>query len=155
MTVTEPQPGPQAEQQSDRERRTIYLVVGAVIVVLLVISLFTYRSKQSTEQAQQKANQLIAALHAAGAPTPTQQQIVTVLGDDGGAVCKDPSGALSKATLLGQLMNGAAGPGMRPVIADNRVVKGELAIIKIYCPDQLPSFQEFVNSLNLDNVVKG
>jgi hypothetical protein len=44
---------------------------------------------------------------------------------------------------------------MRPVIADNRVVKGELAIIQIYCPDQLPSFQEFVSGLNLDNVVKG
>ena len=52
-------------------------------------------------------------------------------------------------------MNGAAGPGMRPVIADNRVVKGELLVIQIYCPDELPSFQEFVNDLNLDNLVKG
>ena len=81
--------------------------------------------------------------------------VVRVLGDDGGAICQDPNGALSRAAVLGRLMNGAAGPGMRPVIADNRAVKGELLVIQIYCPDELPSFQEFVNDLNLDNLVKG
>jgi hypothetical protein len=143
------------QEPTHREHRTMYIVIAAVFVVLLVITLFTHRSKESTEQAQAKANQLILALKAAGLPAPTQQQVVTVLGDDGGAVCDDPSGSLRKSIFLGQLMNGAAGPGMRPVIADNRVVKGELAIIQIYCPDQLPSFQEFVSGLNLDNVVKG
>ena len=49
-----------------------------------------------------------------------------VLGDDGGATCADPNEALSRATLLAQLTNGAAGPGIRPVIADSRVVKGQL-----------------------------
>ena len=52
-------------------------------------------------------------------------------------------------------MNGAAGPGMRPIISDNRVVKGQLLVLKIYCPDKLPSFQEFVNGLNLGDNVKG
>ncbi|MGW5240068.1 hypothetical protein ACWEOW_14160 [Monashia sp. NPDC004114] len=151
MTVTEQ---PTHREPTHREHRTMYIIIAAVFVVLLVVSLFTHRAKESTEQAQAKANQLILALKAAGLPAPNQDQVVTVLGDDGGAVCDDPSGALRKSIFLGQLMNGAAGPGMRPVIADNRVVKGELAIIKIYCPDQLPSFQEFVNGLNLDNTVK-
>jgi hypothetical protein len=151
MTVTEQ---PTYREPSHREHRTMYIVIAAVFVVLLVISLFTHRAKESTEQAQAKANQLILALTAAGLPAPTKDQLVTVLGDDGGAVCDDPAGSLRKSIFLGQLMNGAAGPGMRPVIGDNRVVKGELAIIKIYCPDQLPSFQEFVNGLNLDNTVK-
>ena len=61
--------------------------------------------------------------------------VVRVLGDDGGAICQDPNAALSRAALLDRLMNGAAGPGMRPVIADNRAVKGELLVIQIYCPD--------------------
>ena len=143
------------QEPTHREHRTMYIVIAAVFVVLLVITLFTHRSKESTEQAQQKANQLIAALTQAGLPAPTQQQVVTVLGDDGGAVCDDPSGSLRKSIFLGQLMNGAAGPGMRPVIADNRVVKGELAIIQVYCPDELQGFQEFVNGLNLDQTVKG
>jgi Tfp pilus assembly protein FimT len=151
MTVTEQ---PTYREPTHREHRTMYIVVAAAFVVLLVIALLTHRSKESTEQAQQKANQLIAALSQAGLSAPSQEQIVTVLGDDGGAVCDNPAGALRESILLGQLVNGAAGPGMRPVIADNRVVKGELAIIKVYCPDQLPGFQEFVNGLNLDQTVK-
>ena len=43
---------------------------------------------------------------------------------------------------------------MRPIIADNRAVKGDLLVIQIYCPDKLPSFQEFVNDLNLDNTIR-
>jgi hypothetical protein len=44
---------------------------------------------------------------------------------------------------------------MRPIISDNRVVRGQLLVLKIYCPDKLPSFQEFVNGLNLGDNVKG
>lgn len=143
------------EQSTDSERRTIYIVAGVVVLVLLVVALFSYRSKEASEQADQKANQLIAALTAAGAPTPKKDMIVRVLGDDGGAICQDPNGALSRATVLGSLMNGAGGPGMRPIIADNRMVKADLLIIQVYCPDELPSFQEFVDSLDLDNLVNG
>ncbi|HKX65787.1 MAG TPA: hypothetical protein VJN29_01060 [Intrasporangium sp.] len=146
MTVT--------EQSTDSERRTIYIVVGVVVLVLLVIALFSYRSKEATQQADQKADQFIATLSAAGAATPSKDMVVRVLGDDGGAICQDPNAALSRAALLDRLMNGAAGPGMRPVIADNRAVKGELLVIQIYCPDELPTFEEFVNSLNLDDIVK-
>ncbi|MBD5786278.1 hypothetical protein IF650_08805 [Cellulosimicrobium terreum] len=143
------------EQQSGRERRTIYIVAGIVVLALVVVGLFTHSAAQSSEAADQKATQLIAALAAAGAATPDKDQVVSVLGDDGGATCEDPAGALSQATLLGQLMNGASGPGMRPVIADDRVVKGQLLIIEIYCPDELTSFQEFVDGLNLDETVNG
>ena len=58
------------EQSTDTERRTIYIVAGVVVLVLLVVALFSYRSKEASEQADQKANQLIAALTAAGARTP-------------------------------------------------------------------------------------
>ena len=44
---------------------------------------------------------------------------------------------------------------MRPIISDNRVVKGQLLVLKIYCPDELPTFQEFVDDLNLSDTVKG
>jgi hypothetical protein len=74
-----------------------------------------------------------------------------VLGDDGGAVCANPNNALSRATFHSQLTNGAPGPGNRPVIANDRVAKGELAIIKIYCPDQLAEFQQFIDNLKTYN----
>ena len=36
------------------------------------------------------------------------------------------------------------------MIADSRVVKGQLLVIGIYCPNELPRFQEFVNTLKLE-----
>ncbi len=140
------------ETQTGRERSTIYIVVGVVLVILLIIGLIAFRSEKSTQQAEQKADQLIAALEAEGARTPTRDQIVHVLGDDGGATCSNPNDALSRGILLSMLSNGAAGPGLRPVIADSRVVQGQLLIIKIYCPDELADFQEFVDDLKTDGV---
>jgi hypothetical protein len=130
-------------------------VVGAVLLVLLIVALIAFSSARSNAQAQEKADQLITTLDQAGLPTPSKDQVVRVLGDDGGAICDDPNSARNKAILYGQLVNGAAGPGIRPVIADNRVVQGELAVIKAYCPDQLPEFTEFTDALKLDNVVNG
>jgi hypothetical protein len=65
--------------------------------------------------------------------------IVDVFGDDGGATCAKPNSALKRGLLLGELTNGAAGPGARPIIADNRVVQGQLLVMKVYCPDELRS----------------
>jgi Tfp pilus assembly protein FimT len=140
---------------TQKTRRTTYIVVGAVILVLLIVALIVFSSAKESQAAQQKADQLIAAINQAGLPAPTQDQVVRVLGDDGGAVCADPNSALNKAILYGQLTNGAAGPGIRPVIADNRVVRGELLVIGIYCPDQLPEFTKTANDLKLDDVVNG
>jgi Tfp pilus assembly protein FimT len=143
------------EQSSDRERRTLYIVVGAVLAVLLVIALFAYSSGKSSQQADQKANQLIVAFTKAGAHAPSKDAIVRVFGDDGGAVCNDPASSLRKAILFDRLTNGAAGPGIRPVIADRRAVRGQLLVMGVYCPDQLPKLEDTINKLKTDNTVKG
>ncbi|TWD74832.1 hypothetical protein FB561_6266 [Kribbella amoyensis] len=142
------------EMSTKRERRTIYIVIGAALVVLLIIGLITYSAGKSNREAEDKANQLIGALHQAGIQrTPSVEQITGVLGDDGGALCADPSEALSKAILYGMIANGAGGPGARPVIADSRIIKGQLLVIKIYCPDELPKFQQYVDQLEYDDTI--
>jgi hypothetical protein len=143
------------ETQDTSERKALYIVVAFVVVALVVVGLFTFRSARSTAEAEQKADQFISELQAIGAPTPSKEAVVRVLGDDGGAVCADPNGALSRATLLAQLANGASGPGSRPVIANSKVVQGELLVIKVYCPEELEEFQKFVDSLNLDTTSGG
>ena len=143
------------ETQSKRERSTLYIAVAVAIGVLMVIGLIFYRSAEATREAEEKADQLIAALEDAGATAPDRDQIVRVLGDDGGAVCENPNDSLSKSILLAQLANGAAGPGARPVIADSRVVKGQLLIISIYCPDELEDFRQFVDDFKTDDVAGG
>jgi Tfp pilus assembly protein FimT len=140
------------EQQTGSERRLLYWAVAIVVGGLMVIGLFTFSAARSTQQAEERADELIAAIEERGATAPSQEQIVRVLGDDGGATCQDPNESLTRATLLSLLANGASGPGARPVIADSRAVQGQLLIIEVYCPDELDEFKEFVDDLETDEV---
>lgn len=141
------------ETQPRGERRILYVLAGVVLGVLIVLALVFYRSAEQTRDAEEKADQLIAALADAGAAaSPSQEQIVSVLGEDGGATCANPNDALSRATLNSQLTNGASGPGARPVISDVDILRGQLLIVEIYCPDELPEFEEYVASLQTDEV---
>jgi hypothetical protein len=144
------------ETSTQRDRRIVYAVIAGALVLLLIIALVFYRRAETSQEAQGKADQLIAALQKAGVrAVPSQEQIVRVLGNDGGAICKDPGSALRKALLFSQLTNGAGGPGIRPVIVDSRIFKGELLVIQIYCPDELPGFQQVVEQLKTAGVAGG
>jgi hypothetical protein len=144
------------ETSTPRERRVVYIVITVALVALLIVCFAFYRSAQSNQLAQEKAAQLTAALQEAGVrAVPSQEQIVRVLGDDGGAICKDPASALRKALLFSQLTNGAGGPGTRPIIADSKIFKGELLVIEIYCPEQLSEFQQLVERLKTAPVAGG
>ena len=135
------------ESSSKRGRSVIYIVSIILLVLFAVVALLSFRSARETQQSLAKADQLIATIEGAGGTAPSREQIARVLGDDGGAVCANPNDALSRATFLSQLTNGATGPGNRPVIANARIAIGEVAIIKVYCPDQLAEFQQFINDL--------
>jgi Tfp pilus assembly protein FimT len=143
------------ETESKRERSWIYITALVVLGVLVVAGLLAFNSARETRNAEDKADELIAALEDAGARTPDRDQIVRVLGEDGGATCENPNDALSRAILLSQLSNGATGPGARPVVADSRVFQGQKLIIEIYCPDELDDFNEFVDGLETDDVAGG
>ena len=139
----------------DRTRRTTYIVLGVVFLLLAGVALFAFGSARSTAQAEAKADQYLAELSANGLRTPSREQVVQVLGDDGGALCNDPASALNRAGLYGTLTNGAGGPGARPVIADNKVLQGQLLAIKVYCPEELEKFTEVVDGLKYADVAQG
>jgi Tfp pilus assembly protein FimT len=145
------------ENQPPRERSWIYVTACVLLGILLLAALLAFRGARETAEAQEKADELIAAIEAAGstATAPDRDRIVRVLGDDGGATCDNPNDALSRSTLFSLLTNGAAGPGIRPVIADSRAVQGQLLIIEVYCPEELEEFQQFVDDLKTDDVASG
>ncbi|MCY1136877.1 hypothetical protein OWR29_02630 [Actinoplanes sp. Pm04-4] len=129
-------------------RPVTYLVLGVAFLLLTGVALFTFTSGDDDDQdAEAKAVRLNAELVSAGLRAPAPDQIARVLGDDGGAVCADPGNALRRSTLYGMLTNGAAGPGQRPVIAGNNVLKGQLAIMKVYCPQHLDELQRIAGDL--------
>ena len=143
------------ETQTDEERRYLYTGVAVVFAVLVAVGLFTLKAGATTQAAQDKAAQLTTELESAGVPAPASEVLVRMFGDDGGAVCADPNSALTRATMLSLMTTGTGGVGQRPIIAAGRVVQGEQLILKVYCPDELADFQDFVNDLKLDDSVAG
>ncbi|KAA9163591.1 hypothetical protein FPZ12_008755 [Amycolatopsis acidicola] len=143
------------ERSTPRQRLISYLAVGIALGVLLVVGLLLFRSARSDAEAEAKANQLIARLNQEGARAPTQDQVIRLLGTDGGSICVDPNSALARAMSDSGLSNGAGGPGTRPVRTADTVITGETIVIEIYCPDKLPVFQEYVNGLSFAEVTGG
>jgi hypothetical protein len=152
MTTTPEQPG-QPQQQPPAQpgaaespwRQPHRWVIIAVIVALTVTGLILYGFHEYNEEAEAKANQLITSLKDEGLTPPSDAEaIANVLGTDGGAVCEDPGGALQKALLDAQLVNGASFVGQRPVRAKANLVRGETVILQVYCPDQVEAFRSSV-----------
>ena len=152
MTAVPPISGPPAD--SDPGMRWIYWVIGGLVLILCVIGLITYNTNKESERAVQLATELTQKLEKAGYTAPDQDILVRSLGDDGGAVCDDPAGALRVAILHDQLSNGADFVGRRPVIVDNRVIAGEALILQTYCPDELQKFRDKFNDLKFDDTIK-
>jgi hypothetical protein len=147
-------PAPTAPASSSGHR-TMYIAIGAVVVVLAIIGVIVYDAAQDNQEAQAKAQQLTQAFERAGLPVPADtDQVVATLGDDGGAVCANPANALGKAALLDQITNGASFVGRRPVIFDRRFVVGEALILQIYCPEELPAYREKIDALKYDDTIK-
>lgn len=137
------------ETQHPRERSIISIVAIVVLVALAVIATITFVGARQQARDIDKAQELLDSFADAGVSTPfTAEQVARVLGDDGGAVCADPNAALSRATLLAGLSNGAGGPGQRPTLVESRLLQGQLLIIQTYCPEEAEEFQDFVDSLN-------
>lgn len=138
-----------------RKRVITWVVLGAIFVVLVIIAAAVFNSAKTNVQASNKADELQSKLTAAGLPVPDKNQIVRVLGNDGGAMCHDPSSGLEQAQLQQQMYNGADGPGARPTIADVNVVQGELIALSIYCPEQVAEFtQQIKNNYKFDDVIR-
>jgi hypothetical protein len=138
-----------------RKRVVTYIVLGVIFLGLLAVALGVFSHAKASANANQKADQVQAAFTAAGLPAPPKDQIVRVLGEDGGPMCEDPTNALHKATLQAQMTNGAGGPGQRPVITDTDVLQGELIALGIYCPDKLAEFTTYIkDNYKFDDVVK-
>jgi hypothetical protein len=136
--------------------RTLYWIIGGVVVVLMVAGLVAFSNENESERATQKAQELSAKLVRIGARAPDQDILVRTLGDDGGAVCenaKDGIDGLNKAIIFDALTNGGSFVGRRPVIADARAVVGQLLILDTYCPERLEDFRDELDDLKFDDVI--
>jgi hypothetical protein len=142
MTTTHTKPAVTPEPiEAPKNNRTLYIMLGVVLILAVVLGGVRYHNHKVTTESRAKAQQVQAALVAAGLPKfASQDTIARVFGTDGGVVCANPGSALDKATHSTLLTNGAGGPGARPTVADDQIFKGEAIVLGIYCPQELPAF---------------
>jgi hypothetical protein len=143
-----------AHDQDPRKRWIIYLTATVIVVIVLVIMVVAYRGHKNTQAAQAKAAQLVSAFTRAGLPAPDTDDIARTLGTDGGAVCTTSRSDLGQAALKLGLINGASGPGIRPVTVARSVLQGERLIVRTYCPQNLTRFDKLIDSLKYAGVIK-
>ncbi|MEL7974430.1 hypothetical protein AAG589_01080 [Isoptericola sp. F-RaC21] len=145
---------PSHEPVAPARRRWITYAAAAVLLLVLgaimMIQFAGYQDRQDEREAEQKAATLHAAFADIGITAFSQETIARVLGSDGGGFCTDPAALVDATANLGSA-NGAAGPGIRPSVLDERRLEGDRLVIETYCPDQLAAFDEYVDSLNLDD----
>jgi len=140
-------------QDNPGRRKFIYGGVGFVLGAALIAGLIAIPERNKDEEAQAKADQVIAGFEAQGFVPPDKDLLVNMLGTDGGNVCVDPASALNEAIHRISLSNGAAQVGLRPVTVDSRIVQGELMILDVYCPDKAQKAREYLDDLKYDDVI--
>ncbi|MEU6852192.1 hypothetical protein ABZ901_19995 [Actinacidiphila alni] len=136
------------------EHRWLYIGAIVLLVALAVIGVIRYESVKTDSEATDKAKQLADAAEKAGFPRPNVDTLKRALGNDGGQACEKPGSALASALWKINLANGATGPGMRPVIADDLAVRAEKKILEIYCPDTLHKVEDKISDLKTDGTVR-
>lgn len=136
------------------EHKVIYWGTIVILIGLVVTGLIRYENVKTSNETLSKANQLQEELVKAGYPSPDTDTIERLLGTDGGQVCEEPGNALKTALWKIQQANGAAGPGMRPVISDSKAVEVERIVLQVYCPDELQEFEDDLNDLKTDDTVR-
>ena len=154
MTQTDETTGGRAPSSDDyrgeHSNRWIYIVVAAAFVALLVIGLAAYRTEKKTAAAEQKAEQFLSELQAAGFHIRDEERakdvVVALFGDDGGRMAEDPDSAFLRGLMASRLATGS-GVVMRPVVADRRMFLAEEIALSVYAPEKLPAFKEFVAGL--------
>jgi amino acid transporter len=130
-------------------------LIGILLVVLAAVGIAVFKQGHDNRVASHRADQLVALYRSHDLPVPVARKtVVRVLGKDGGAVCDNPNGALTRAIQNQQLASGG-NVGSRPIRADRRVVTGEELILQVYCPSKLPAYRRYVDSKRFDSVVRG
>lgn len=133
--------------------RAIYWIVAAILGVLLIVMFVAWNYDRQNEEADAKAQELIAAYEEAGLRAPDQDQIARTLGDDGGQVCETADSELVQGYWKLRLMIGGEFY-VRPVRLDGRIREGLSLVVDVYCPEKRPDIEELFEEWDFDDVVR-
>ena len=133
--------------------RGIYLIVAAALGVLLIVMLVAWNYDRQNEEADAKAQELIAAFEQAGLAAPDPDQIARTLGDDGGQVCETADSELVQGYWKLRLMVGGEFY-VRATSLPGTVREGLSLVVDVYCPEKRPDVEDFFEDWDFDDVVR-
>lgn len=140
--------GDNLHEHPENTHLLLYLGAFAAFVGLAVWALVAF-GHGSGDDAQELAMELADRYSEAGLATVDVDVTTRVLGTSGGAVCQVAPNAAERGLLDMQIVNGATGPGLRPIIATRDLIEGERLVVQVYCPERLARFDEEVADLKL------
>ncbi len=135
------------------KERTIYWIAAAALGVLLIVMLVAWNYDRQNDEANAKAQELIAAYEAAGLPAPDQDQIARTLGDDGGQVCETADSELVQGYWKLRLAVGGEFY-QRATSLPGTIREGLLLVVDVYCPEKRPDIEDFFEDWDFDDVVR-
>jgi hypothetical protein len=133
--------------------RTIYWIVAGALGVLLIVMLVAWEYDRQNEEADAKAQELVAAFEAAGLPAPDPDQIARTLGDDGGHVCETADSELVQGYWKLRLAVGGE-VYQRATRLPGTVREGLSLVVDVYCPEKRPDVEDFFEDWDFDDVVR-
>jgi hypothetical protein len=133
--------------------RTIYWIVVGALGVLLIVMLVAWNYDRQNEEADAKAQELIAAFEAAGLTAPDQDQIARTLGDDGGQVCETADSGLVQGYWKLRLLIGGEFY-VRATSLPEHIRQGLSLVVDVYCPEKRPDIEDFFEGWDFHNVVR-
>ncbi len=133
--------------------RPIYWFVGGVLGLLLIVMLIGWNYDRQNDEANAKAQELIAAFEGAGLRAPDQDQIARTLGDDGGQVCDAADSELVQGYWKLRLMVGGEFY-TRAVRLDGRIREGLSLVVDVYCPEKRPDIEDFFEGWDFDDTIR-
>ncbi|WP_068278109.1 hypothetical protein [Aldersonia kunmingensis] len=136
-------------QRPESNHTILYVALALAFIALGAWGIAVFEQHKDTEEALEKATALNLLRVQEGLPTLDTETVARVLGTDGAALCENPGELLEQGALKQQFMNGATGPGLRPILATRNLIEGERLIIQVYCPDEAADYEEAVNDLKL------
>ena len=87
----------------EKSHTWIYVVVIVAVLALMVAGVALYDHGKNTREARAKAQEFISKMEAAGYNAPSEAEVVSLFGADGGAAAKNPNAALLKWQYVSQL----------------------------------------------------
>jgi hypothetical protein len=133
--------------------RSIYWIVAGVFGVLLIVMLVAWNYDRQDDEADSKAQELIAAYEDAGLRAPDADQIARTLGNDGGQVCETADSELVQGYWKLRLMIGGEFY-VRPTRLPRSVRDGLSLVVDVYCPEKRPDIEDFFEGWDFDDVVR-